>query len=466
MCNFTPFQLLCVQNFPFIEADFDSLTNYQLMCKIVDYVNKIKGNQDTLTTNQKNLYDAFNNLQKFVDNYFTDLNITNEISEKLDSMAESGALAEIINEDIFNELNTKVNRNTNDIANNTKAINNINNRKYIFIGDSYGVAWTPDGNPESWIVKTARILGLSTSNYYKRALGGAAFGHENNFLNLLQDVVDEIRNTQDESILKDITDVVVGGGRNEEFLTHDNIITGINNFCDYVKSYLPNAKIHLFSIGWDFSFSTRQKLYTAYNSCYARVIKDNICYYPDCYKFLTDRNAMASDGKHPNETGENYISYFIANCLKGGAPIKAEFGTSAISVLGFGSNIGFTTFRDNNYNLFGANTFVGKTFAENVTLNTSTWLDVGEVISNRFICGSGSEFGEFETVCVVRLSSGEYQTVNCLCYFKYIETIKGELQNPHLCVRLVETTETTFMTLTIQAIQFRFGHHIFDIVGM
>ena len=37
--NLTPFKLCVLQNFPFIEADFDARTNYQLLCKVVEYLN-------------------------------------------------------------------------------------------------------------------------------------------------------------------------------------------------------------------------------------------------------------------------------------------------------------------------------------------------------------------------------------------------------------------------------------------
>ena len=32
----TPFKRWTIQNFPFIEEDFDAITNYQLLCKIVE----------------------------------------------------------------------------------------------------------------------------------------------------------------------------------------------------------------------------------------------------------------------------------------------------------------------------------------------------------------------------------------------------------------------------------------------
>ena len=36
----TPFKWFILENFPFIEEDFDAITNYQLLCKVVEYLNK------------------------------------------------------------------------------------------------------------------------------------------------------------------------------------------------------------------------------------------------------------------------------------------------------------------------------------------------------------------------------------------------------------------------------------------
>jgi hypothetical protein len=82
-----PFQLWALQNFPFIEADFDVLTNYEMMCKIVEYLNKVIDN-----SNKQN--DAIN----YILNYFDNLDVQDEINNKLDAMVEDGTLQEIIAE--------------------------------------------------------------------------------------------------------------------------------------------------------------------------------------------------------------------------------------------------------------------------------------------------------------------------------------------------------------------------------
>lgn len=94
--HLTPFKRCVLQNFPFIEADFDALTNYGLLCKIVEYLNKVIASQNEVQTNVETLNNAFIDLKNYVDNYFDNLDVQDEINNKLDAMVEDGTLAEII----------------------------------------------------------------------------------------------------------------------------------------------------------------------------------------------------------------------------------------------------------------------------------------------------------------------------------------------------------------------------------
>lgn len=91
-----PFKWFVLQNFPFIEADFDAITYYQLLCKIVEYLNKVIDENNLIGEQTENLTNAFNELQDYVNHYFDNLDIQNEINNKLDEMAESGQLTDII----------------------------------------------------------------------------------------------------------------------------------------------------------------------------------------------------------------------------------------------------------------------------------------------------------------------------------------------------------------------------------
>ena len=94
--NLTPFKWFVLENFPFIEADFDALTDWQLFCKVGKEINKIINSQNTLGTQMENLTNAFIELENYVNNYFENLDVQEEINNKLNEMAESGQLTEII----------------------------------------------------------------------------------------------------------------------------------------------------------------------------------------------------------------------------------------------------------------------------------------------------------------------------------------------------------------------------------
>lgn len=136
----TPFKWFVLQNFPFIEADFDAITNYQLFCKVVEYLNTVIASQNQLgqgvedftqeminafsefTTNTNitinDYINKFNQLKDYVENYFENLDVQDEINNKLDDMAEQGTLQEIIN--TFLQTNCSINFDTvNDMINST-----------------------------------------------------------------------------------------------------------------------------------------------------------------------------------------------------------------------------------------------------------------------------------------------------------------------------------------------------------
>lgn len=79
------FRRFVIQNFPFIEEDFDALTDYGLLCKVVEYLNKVIGSQNDVVAEMNEVLE-----------YFDNLDVQDEVDKKLEEMAEDGTLAEII----------------------------------------------------------------------------------------------------------------------------------------------------------------------------------------------------------------------------------------------------------------------------------------------------------------------------------------------------------------------------------
>ncbi len=133
------FKGMVLQNFPFIEEDFDAITNYQLLCKVVEYLKNVIANELTMEENITNLYNSFTELKSYVDNYFANLDVQEEINNKLDEMAESGVLNDIINSyDILKVIAPKFN--IGEKSSNYTILKNEN--KIVLIDSSASFNWS------------------------------------------------------------------------------------------------------------------------------------------------------------------------------------------------------------------------------------------------------------------------------------------------------------------------------------
>ena len=67
--NLTPFKWYIIENFPFLEDSIDGPTNYTLLCKLGDEINKNRDAINSIGMNAEELTNAFNSLKNYVDNY-------------------------------------------------------------------------------------------------------------------------------------------------------------------------------------------------------------------------------------------------------------------------------------------------------------------------------------------------------------------------------------------------------------
>ena len=110
-----PFKWFILENFPYIEDDFDALTNWQLFCKLGKEMNKVIAKINACGYQTEELTKAFNELYEYVDNFIKNLDVQEEVNNKLDEMVEDGTMAEIINQEVFDELNAKINALTSNV---------------------------------------------------------------------------------------------------------------------------------------------------------------------------------------------------------------------------------------------------------------------------------------------------------------------------------------------------------------
>lgn len=302
----SPFKWFILENFPYIEEDFDALTNWQLFCKIGKEINKIIEKVNLTGEQVEILTNSFNDLKEYIDNYFENLDVQEEINNKLDEMAEDGELAEIIAQylslagclafktlnDLKNATNLVENsicmtfgKNTyndgkgehylirtitsSDIVDNDNIvavnfsntliaekqknlqienieneINLLNNKKIIIIGDSY----TRDNGSfvditKYWYEYFAENLDLTiNTNLWIQATPGGGF-ISGDFYDDFDDITETISN------LNEITDVFVVGGWNDRGAAENALRTAMTSFKTLVNTKCPNAKITIGFVG-------------------------------------------------------------------------------------------------------------------------------------------------------------------------------------------------------------------------
>ena len=118
--DLTPFDLVLIQKFPFIEEDFDGINLYGILSKITDYLNNVIANEQIVTENQQNVTQSFTELHNYVEDYFDNLDVQNEINNKLDEMVLDGTLENIL----YNYVNiAKIYSTTADMLQDTNLVN-------------------------------------------------------------------------------------------------------------------------------------------------------------------------------------------------------------------------------------------------------------------------------------------------------------------------------------------------------
>lgn len=110
--NFTPdfsgysnqgaFRFWCQQVLPLVFDD--SISYYELLNKVVAYLNNTIADVSAVETNVDNLKQAYIQLQNYVNSYFDTLDVSAEINNKLDEMAISGELSDLIKPFVTDQL--------------------------------------------------------------------------------------------------------------------------------------------------------------------------------------------------------------------------------------------------------------------------------------------------------------------------------------------------------------------------
>ena len=361
----SPFKRFCMTIGELPTSYVESMTYYEMILWFTKYLGDtvipaINNNAEAL----REVQNLFIELQDYVNTYFDNLNIQTEIDNKLDDMAESGELVEIISayldsqaiisfdtlSDMVEALNLtngsvcktlgKSTLNDGlgslykvrtkevsdvadgdylvdlDVSNTLIAEKIINNQdKYvIIIGDSYA------NRENGWADRIKTMAGLDNAHCNINKISGTGFCNTVNSHNFITMLTENITIPA-----KLVTDIIVCGGYNDLSYSATNIDSAISSFVSTATSTYPNATIHVGMIGWaSYHIDNYFDVITGLNT--ALISYKKACQYSRKVKYLNnveyimhDLDYIDSSYNHPNSNGQYALSVNIMQAWLSGS---------------------------------------------------------------------------------------------------------------------------------------------------
>lgn len=251
--------------------------------------NKVLEQWKAMQKNFDNLQDAFNDLKSYVQDYFKNLDVQDEINNKLDSLVANGYFDTFLN-DYFKNLKKRV---------------------FILIGDSYGE--NPYGYKGGWTTPFKNFSGLTEGvNCFTNCVSGTGFAKTGTtgktFLDLLKDINLGTVNAED------VTDILVCGGCNDVDTIYNDLNTAILSFRNYCKQHFINANINISMIGIFKASGRRKLLLSTVLRSYQLAVNYGMRYI-DSTCCLHRYDFIGEDGIHPTSAGCINIGRNLCNAL-------------------------------------------------------------------------------------------------------------------------------------------------------
>lgn len=442
-----PFKAFLASNIPSVYDN--TLTYYEELTKLIAYLEQMVVPQVNKNTADIAAYaDGLKELKDYVDHYFDNLDVQEEINNKLDDMAEGGQLATIIAQflaaapvfgyNTIADMTAATNLNDGCIArvigNSTAsdgdgayylvrtrveaddpdgfnlvaigdslvasrvqdaAINNLQeqvdalktpSKKYLFVGDSYMTGYQGEGVPTvtGFATRVKNTLDLDATIVCANGYGFLGMSNVNKWQNLIENTV--ILNKDS------YTDIIIAGGMNDQTT---GLATQIDTTIEYLKANFTNAKIHIAMIGKYAGAGTNDVarirfVYQEYKEAAAR----NNCKFIENAQFILHNIAwFTADNIHPNEAGQSNLALYFEEYISNGS-INVFYGTEEVTISNssnISSNFDMYNNLDNStvrYLLKGAVSFVTPI----ATLSNLDTIDLGTLTSS-YLCGSENDQG-------------------------------------------------------------------------
>lgn len=262
----------------------------------------------------------FEELKKFVTDYFTKLEIDKEVRKILDEMKASGELSEIISDALLQGALARVNKPT-----------------VLILGDSYGAGENLSNKENSWAYMLENALEKNGYTVKLSAIGGYGFKSDGTktFTNMLNTLASTMTANDKANVVK----VIVGGSYNDRNATESDISQGMIDFQNAISNNFENCKnVVVCPMGWTWE-GHQQGIHTS--TTYISVIKAiKIWMYSSAqlgfsvipaYQGMLYESSFSNDGAHPSDQGQKNILNMVIGAFDGlyFKPINSiEYGTT------------------------------------------------------------------------------------------------------------------------------------------
>lgn len=219
----------------------------------------------------------------------------------------------------IHEIQTELNAQIHEIQTEVNVLSGnplqLQNRKFIIIGDSYNTTDTASGGVPivPWGPALAEYLGLSEAQYINLGHSGSGWANSLTFLEQLQNY----ENSHTDLDKNSITDFVILGGINDMTKTDEQIYSAFANTLNYIKTNYPRAIITIGMISWSKSQRGKDFLNHVQIIYSSQSNKSRVRCIDGAPFIYHDYRLMQPDG-HPAAAGSRRIAYYVANYLKNG----------------------------------------------------------------------------------------------------------------------------------------------------
>ena len=248
----------------------------------------------------------FEELKKFVTDYFAKLEIDKEVRKILDEMKANGELSEIISDALLQGALARVNKPT-----------------VLILGDSYGAGENIANREYSWAYMLKSALEKNGYSVKLSAISGYGFKADGKktYTNMLNTLAGTMTTNEKKNVVK----IIVGGSYNDRNSAENDISQGMIDFQSAIANNFENCKnVVVCPMGWTWE-GHQQGIHTS--TTYISVIKAiRIWMYSaaqlgfsviPAYQGMLYESSFSNDGVHPSEQGHKNILNMVIGAFDG-----------------------------------------------------------------------------------------------------------------------------------------------------